>query len=437
MRTRVLTVRYAGALLVVASLLVAGQIAVQRSLEHQEGDARVINLAGRQRMLSQRLCMLLLALEAGRAEPAARSWDELRRTTAEWERAHAALLAGRPETGLHAGNSRQVVEMFASLAPAYLAMVAAARGALAWPFGAAPRAAALAALTHQEQYLAGMDRIVGQYEREARRHLEALRRRELALLALALLVLLLEGVFVFRPAVAALRARLAERELATRALAETVRLERELLRMSDREQVRIAQDLHDGLGQQLVGIRFAVSALRRELQDGPHALRVAEISTLLAEALEQTRDLVRGLHSPTLEAAGLAAALGELAVHAERRFAVPCHVSAAAAAERELPAASLTHLHRIAREATFNAARHASATRIEIELARDATELTLAVRDNGIGIKDAAGGGLGLQLMAYRARMLGASLRIAPAPRGGTTVTCCLPLSAAARAEVP
>jgi signal transduction histidine kinase len=215
-----------------------------------------------------------------------------------------------------------------------------------------------------------------------------------------------------------------------------VRLERELLKISDREQVRIAQDLHDGLGQHLVGIRFAVSALRRELGEGPHASRIAEISALLAEALEQTRDLVRGLHSPTLESAGLAAALGELAVHAERRFAVPCHVSAAVAAERELPATSLTHLYRIAREATFNAARHARATLIEIELGRDATELILAVRDNGIGINVSEGSGLGLQLMAYRARMLGASLHIGPAPRGGTTVTCCLPLHAAARAEV-
>src|SRR4051794_6019756 len=62
MRVRVLTFRYVGALSVIAGLLIAGQAIVQQALDRQEGDARLVNVAGRQRMLSQRLCMLLLAI---------------------------------------------------------------------------------------------------------------------------------------------------------------------------------------------------------------------------------------------------------------------------------------------------------------------------------------------------------------------------------------
>src|ERR1043165_2290288 len=88
MRVRVLTSRYVGALLIVAGLLVAGQTGIYQLLARPEGGAGVINLAGRQRMLGQRLCALLLALEV---EPASaqRTRDELSRTAGDWERNQA------------------------------------------------------------------------------------------------------------------------------------------------------------------------------------------------------------------------------------------------------------------------------------------------------------------------------------------------------------
>src|SRR5882757_2855537 len=78
---RALTVRYMSALLVVGGLLVAGQLVIQRALDTQQGDARRINLAGRQRMLSQRLCMLMLADRV----------DDLTAVASEWETAQIAL----------------------------------------------------------------------------------------------------------------------------------------------------------------------------------------------------------------------------------------------------------------------------------------------------------------------------------------------------------
>ena len=135
---------------------------------------------------------------------------------------------------------------------------------------------------------------------------------------------------------------------------------------------------------------------------------------------------MRSLHSRTLEAAGLTAALGELAAQITRMFRVECRVDDRAGVEPS--AACRIHLHRIVREAVLNAARHARATTIAIELSRDGGELVLAVRDDGIGISAPPSGGMGLHLMAYRAQLLGASLQIAAGWLRGTTVTCRAPL---------
>jgi signal transduction histidine kinase len=277
--------------------------------------------------------------------------------------------------------------------------------------------AALAARAHQDAFLAGMDRIVDEYEREARGRVVELRRVELALLVLVLAVLALEGAFVFRPAVRGLSAHLAALDLAQRAM----------LQISDREQIRLAQDLHDGLGQHLVGIAFLLRSLRREVGAGGPADRVDEIDKLLAEAIDHARGLARGLHPHTLEAAGLAAALGELAVHTERVFGVACRVTSHAAGA-EPPAPDRAHLHRIAREAVLNAAKHAGARTIDIELVRDGSRLTLVVRDDGVGIGARSPDGMGLHLMEYRAKMMGGSLQITAGERRGTTVTCSIML---------
>ena len=442
MRVRVLTFRYVGALLVVAGLLVAGQTVVHQVLARQEGDARVINLAGRQRMLGQRLCTLLLALDVRAFDRGRDLRGELARTADDWERNQSALRM-QPEVGQRAADAELVHHLFVEIDADHRAMVRIARAALALPPGEADPQLAQTACAHQDAFLAGMDRIVGDYERGARERVVGLRRLELVLLALALLVLALDGAFVFWPAVRDLRRQLVERAVVQRALdaietehqaklAEIARLERELLQASDREQLRLAQDLHDGLCQQLIGAAFLLRPLRGVLGGGTAAAQLDEVDKLLAEAIAQARALVRSLHSPTLEAAGLAAALDELADHTARVFGVACRVHDRAGVEP--PAGCCAHLHRIAREAVVNAAKHARATAIDIELDCDAGALTLVVRDDGVGIASPLPAGVGLRLMAYRARLLGASLEIAPGTRG-TTVTCRMALDELAGAR--
>lgn len=438
MRVRVLTLRYVGALMVVAGLLIAGQTVIDQLLARQEGDAGVINLAGRQRVLGQRLCTLLLALELDPAASRRDARGELARTADDWERNQAMLRAGRPEAGVRAPSAGAVPHLFARIDGDHRAMLAAARAALTLPPGAADPAYARTACAHQEAFLAGMDRIVSRYEHEARDRVVGLRRLELVLLALALIVFALDGVFVFRPAVRDLQAQLAERALVQRVLdageldkqvqlSAIAALERQVLQVSDREQLRVAQDLHDGLGQQLIGARFLLRAARTRLTGGAAGAQLDELDRLLADAIDQTRALVRDLHSPALEADGLVAGLTELADHTARVFGVPCRVHDRAGVEP--PVACRTPLYRIAREAVINAAKHARATVIDIELRREPGALVLAVRDDGVGIASPPPTGVGLALIAHRARLLGASLDIAPAERG-TVMTCRVPHAA-------
>jgi signal transduction histidine kinase len=257
-----------------------------------------------------------------------------------------------------------------------------------------------------------MDRIVARYELEARGRVVWLRRVEIALLALVLAVLALIATFVFRPAVRSLRRYLADRDEAQQAM----------LQISDREQQRIAQDLHDGLGQHLVGVSFLVRTLRQELAGDPREARVDEIERLLGESIEQTRGLVRSLHPHTLEAEGLVAALRELAAHTERVYGVECRIAVDGAAP-DVAMSVRGHLYRIVREAVINAAKHAKASSIAIELSAG----QIVVRDDGIGIGTPSHQGIGLRLMASRAKMIGASFALSTAEPRGTKVICSLP----------
>lgn len=210
---------------------------------------------------------------------------------------------------------------------------------------------------------------------------------------------------------------------------ERLRLERQILEISDREQARIGQDIHDGLCQQLVSAAFDANALRQRLAAAAHAEaeRSLKICALLDAAITESRQVSRGLYPVRLEAEGLASALEELANANRDRFRMDCRFESHAPqvfGDRVLA----THLYRIAQEAVNNAVKHSQAGTIWIRLRAPGDQITLIVEDDGQGIADAERNqqGMGLHIMAYRARGIGGTLRIAPRPRGGTVVSCCV-----------
>jgi signal transduction histidine kinase len=207
-------------------------------------------------------------------------------------------------------------------------------------------------------------------------------------------------------------------------------LEREILEISNREQMRIGQDLHDGLGQHLTGITFLARALENKLAARalPEASEAAEICQLVLQALTQTRNLARGLFPVELESAGLVAGLNDLAATVSKLFNITCRVELAdpvEVTERNLA----HHVFRIAQEAINNAVRHGKAQEIVIRLTQMDDVTLLSIVDNGTGFDPDVNPqhGLGLRIMNYRAQKIGAQLTITSAHPKGTLVTCTFP----------
>jgi PAS domain S-box-containing protein len=215
-----------------------------------------------------------------------------------------------------------------------------------------------------------------------------------------------------------------------RDIGERKRLEAEILQASEREQRRIAEDLHDGLGQQLAGLSCLSDTLKRNLAQAasPEAPSAAKISKLLAAAVAQTRRLARGLYPVTPEPNGLMSALEDLAGNVSDLFNVSCQFHCPKPVLFTDNAVA-THLFRIAQEAVTNAVKHGQAKQIKIALSSSPQGVILAVRDDGLGFDKttARAGGLGLRIMNYRARVIGGTFAIQKKPAGGTEVVCAAP----------
>jgi hypothetical protein len=208
---------------------------------------------------------------------------------------------------------------------------------------------------------------------------------------------------------------------------ERKRLEGEILHISEMEQRRIGQDLHDGICQYLAGIELKSQSLAQILENkakGQAAL-AEEIARQMREVIGQTRSLARGLSPFILESEGWVSALQELAAHTQKLFNVKCQFRTDGRVSISDQAVA-THLYRIAQEAVANAIKHGKAGAVEISLDNTNEQTVLAVTDNGTGFPSPvqAGSGMGLRTMQYRAGMIGATLLVQAPPEGGARILC-------------
>lgn len=225
--------------------------------------------------------------------------------------------------------------------------------------------------------------------------------------------------------------RTAELTEANRQLREEVlrrkRLEKEIMEISEREQTRIGRELHDSLGQQLTGIAIMSKVLQQRLSNrAPEdAARAGELVQLISRAIEETRQLSRGLHPVSLDENGLMTALQSLAAATDSIPGISCRF------ECDRPVlvrdtSMAVHLYRIAQEAVSNAIRHGQARQIAITLTSNHSHATLAIVNDGRKFPKRLPRkrGMGLQVMGYRAEVIGGILKVQQGPAGGTEVTC-------------
>jgi signal transduction histidine kinase len=215
-----------------------------------------------------------------------------------------------------------------------------------------------------------------------------------------------------------------ELEMAERDLAE-----REIIEAAAREQRRIAYDLHDDLGQHLVGIAFKAKLLGEKLQ-ATHPEQAKEASTiarLANDAARQTRLTAHKLDEAN-GAIDLTTALPKLAAAVEEN----CHVRVSvntSACSVPVSAQVAMQLYRIAQEAIRNAIEHGRAGKVEIYLVAHQEQIVLTVSDNGRGFDPSvAGQGLGFRTMGSRAHSVGGSCEV-ESRACGTTLICRVPIA--------
>lgn len=209
---------------------------------------------------------------------------------------------------------------------------------------------------------------------------------------------------------------------------------RSVLSTLEAERRRVARELHDGVGQDLAVLGLELNTLRKAKGwlSSEAKGAIARLEANLKKTAESVASLVREYHPAELSDLGVSCAIAAFAQRFGKSRGLEVKVAVDSidgllSEEQEL------HLYRIVQEALNNVAKHAHATRVEIEIANRGAEVVAAIRDDGRGFEPVAprlvrSGGVGLTTMRERAQIVGGSLRIESRTGGGTNVILTIPM---------
>jgi signal transduction histidine kinase len=467
---RRLTRFYVMALTVIAFLTVSGLLFIKHTINNLNDDGRVLNVAGRQRMLSQRLTKLTVLQSAGIPSADPGPFDSL---LTVWSTNHLQLRNGvlPMEKTYLVPKSQQLDRMFRQIEPAFQAIY---QGFIcindAHSSPEQKRKALQVVLQEEPSYLQQMDDIVFRFDAESFARVTYLERIEWLLGTATLLILLIEGILIFRPVVSHTQhvvRRLAESEetLQTtnsrleatnldleatnqklvstqeellRTIEEKYQLQRAedmvrsaaLLEGQEEERRRFARELHDGIGQMLTGLKLTAEKLKKgPLPDDKQRIRFEELCGLIQDIIQHTRQISHNIMPSVLGDFGLEASLQLLAQQTSQSSPSLITFEGTGLEKRLNPLVEIG-LYRIAQEALNNAVKYAKAPAIQIKLQRTKAKLTLIVEDNGKGFIVANPTEdrrltltSGLENMRTRARLLHGDFSILSKPKKGTKVT--------------
>jgi signal transduction histidine kinase len=212
-------------------------------------------------------------------------------------------------------------------------------------------------------------------------------------------------------------------------LARIRQLESEIVEIADRERRRLSAELHDGLGQELTGISLMLRGLAKGAGAAAAAAQLEEIIGLVNRTLAGTRSLSFGLSPASIDRGGLPAALQSLTAWSRDNYQLDVRLRLALRSAPRIAEAAAGHLYLMVQEGIRNAVKHGSARRIVVTLRSNRARICLSVSDDGGGIANLGerGPGMGLKIMAYRASLIGAAMRIKNVPVGGARLAIVCP----------
>lgn len=196
------------------------------------------------------------------------------------------------------------------------------------------------------------------------------------------------------------------------------------------ERQRISRELHDGMGQQLVGIKLKIENILSQNKEQENKIFV-DIKTNLASSIEELRRISYNLRPPVLTELGLIAAVGNLCKEFENTSLIKCDFSSFGQFEN-ITLSTSSYLYRICQEALNNISKHAKATEANIQIIENKTEYILIIEDNGIGFEYDSSNiskGNGLFNMHERAMLLNGKISIESILNEGTTIRIKIPKS--------
>jgi len=237
-----------------------------------------------------------------------------------------------------------------------------------------------------------------------------------------------------RESVASLENQVAESLKAEKALREQQEqlraLSAQLAEAEEAERSKLGRELHDQAGQNLTALSLNLKLIRTLLAAGAQNAQLTErlddASDLVRETTQRIRNVMEDLQPPALEEFGLAAALRWHTTRFTARTGIAVEVFASDSSARKAPQVEIA-LFRIAQEALTNVARHAQATRVDIQLDLNDDAARMVIRDNGLGFDTSQPGGenrahWGVRIMAERAESIGGVCRVESVPNQGTKV---------------
>ncbi|MBA4849058.1 ATP-binding protein [Emticicia sp. BO119] len=466
--TQRLTRLYILALTAVAVLSISGQVLIQESLEDSLNDAHVVNIAGRQRMLSQRLSKVAILLtNTDRFSEEARFYQkDFGETLALWSKCHEGLLNGKLEVEREVAvkNSSKIKLMLNELNPIFLRIKSNLN--LILTNKATDKKQVLnVILANERLFLNQMDRIVFQYDLESHERVNRVRSIELFLFLLTIAILLLEGLLIFKPLAIyikevisrlinseeALQERNQELSISNQKLIEIqkdlVKITEEkyelvrkednvrssaLMEGQEEERRRLSRELHDGIGQMLTGLKLHSEKLKSlPFADDKQRKTFETHSKLIEETIEATRMVSFNLMPPILTDFGLGAAIRLLTEYTTQTSDIQVSFESNYGQTR-LNSNLEVNLYRIAQEALNNIIKHSKATEATVVLKKNKSEIELTISDNGVGFE---GKGMkketsinnGLPNMQTRVRLLGGHIHIQAKSTKGTRITVKIP----------